>query len=212
MRRSRVPSSRSSRRPRDGRRAAANAIRPRGFHYDYTVDSWTLGATLAFEYAITPALTATAALRADSTNYDYDNHMIDGNTDAEGIPCPAVVASTRAPADRTDRFENLSPSFTLGWHPATSQLLYLNLATGFRPPETTELYRLQRQQLAAHLESENLDSVELGWKLSGTRYSASTAIYAMRKDHLILRETNGLQRRRRVDAPSRPRIRTASRR
>ena len=28
---------------------AANAIRPAGFHYDYTVDSSTLGATLALK-------------------------------------------------------------------------------------------------------------------------------------------------------------------
>ena len=169
----------------------ANAIRPAGFHYDYTVDSWTLGATLAFEYAFTPELKATAALRADSTNYDYDNHMIDGNTDAAGVPCPGGGCLFSRPADRSDNFENLSPSFTLAWRAKANQLLYLNLATGFRPPETTELYRLQRQQLAADLDSENLDSVELGWKFTGKHYSATTAIYAMRKDHLILRETNG---------------------
>ena len=170
---------------------AANAIRPAGFHYDYSVDSWTLGATLAFEYPFTPELKATAALRADSTNYDYDNHMIDGNTDASGTPCAGGGCLFSRPADRSDRFENLSPSFTLSWRAKANQLLYLNLATGFRPPETTELYRLQRQQLAANLDSENLDSVELGWKFTGARYSATTAIYAMRKDHLILRETNG---------------------
>ena len=169
----------------------ANAIRPQGFHYDYTVDSWTLGATLALEYPFTPELRATAALRADSTNYDYDNHMIDGNANADGIPCLGGGCLFSRPADRSDRFGNLSPSFTLSWKPVSNQLLYLNLATGFRPPETTELYRLQRQQLAANLDSENLDSVEVGWKFSGARYSATTALYAMRKDHLILRETNG---------------------
>jgi outer membrane receptor protein involved in Fe transport len=169
----------------------ANAIRPAGFHYDYTVDAWTLGATLALEYRITPVLTASAAVRADSTNYDYDNHMLDGNTGADGTPCGAGGCLYSRPADRTDRFDNFSPSLTLAWHPAASHLLYLNLATGFRPPETTELYRLQRQQLAAHLDSENLESVELGWKHSSGMYSLTTAIYEMRKHHVILRETNG---------------------
>jgi outer membrane receptor protein involved in Fe transport len=169
----------------------ANAIRPAGFHYDYTVDAWTLGATLALEYHITTELTATAALRADSTNYDYDNHMIDGNTRADGSLCGTGGCLYSRPADRTDRFDNISPSVTLAWHPVARQLLYLNLATGFRPPETTELYRLQRQQLAASLDSENLDSVELGWKYNGGVYSATAAVYAMRKDHVILRETNG---------------------
>ena len=169
----------------------ANAIRPAGFHYDYTVDAWTLGATLALEYRITPSLTASAALRADSTNYDYDNHMLTGNTDEDGTPCGAGGCLYSRPADRSDRFDNLSPSVTLAWHPSASHLLYLNLATGFRPPETTELYRLQRQQLAANLDSENLDSAEIGWKYRSGKYSATTAIYAMRKDHVILRETNG---------------------
>jgi outer membrane receptor protein involved in Fe transport len=169
----------------------ANAIRPQGFHYDYTVDAWTLGATLALEWRITPELTATAALRADSTNYDYDNHMLAGNTRADGTACGAAGCLYARPADRTDRFDNLSPSVTLAWHPAESHLLYMNLATGFRPPETTELYRLQRQQLAASLDSENLESVELGWKYSSGVYSATTSIYEMRKHHVILRETNG---------------------
>jgi len=169
----------------------ANAIRPAGFHYDYTVDAWTLGATLALEYRITPVLMATAALRADSTNYDYDNRMLDGNTAADGVACGAGGCLYSRPADRTDRFENLSPSFSLAWHPAASHLLYVNLATGFRPPETTELYRLQRQQLAANLDSENLESVEVGWKYRGSIYSAATSIYEMRKHHVILRETNG---------------------
>jgi outer membrane receptor protein involved in Fe transport len=169
----------------------ANAIRPQGYHYDYTVDATTLGATLALEYRISPALTATAALRADSTNYDYDNHMLVGNTRADGSTCGAGGCLYSRPADREDRFDNFSPSVTLAWHPAASHLLYVNLATGFRPPETTELYRLQRQQIEASLDSENLDSVELGWKYSSGKYSATTAIYAMRKDNLILRETNG---------------------
>ena len=45
----------------------ANAIRPAGLHYDYTVDSWTLGATLALEYRIRENLTADrgAARRPD---------------------------------------------------------------------------------------------------------------------------------------------------
>ena len=169
----------------------ANAIRPPGFHYDYTVGSSTLGATLALEYQFAPALTATAALRVDSTNYDYDNHMLDGNTGADGVACGAGGCLYSRPGDRTDRFDNFSPSLTVAWRASANHLLYANLATGFRPPETTELYRLQRQQFAADLDSENLESVELGWKYSGGRYSATTAVYAMRKHHVILRETNG---------------------
>jgi len=169
----------------------ANAIRPAGLHYDYTVDSWTLGATLALEYRILENLTVTAALRADQTNYDYDNHMIDGNTRPDGTPCGAGGCLFSRPADRTDQFDNVSPSVTLAWQPNSDHLLYVNASHGFRPPETTELYRLQRQQSIADLHSESLNSVELGWKLHVANFSLNTALYEMKKSDLILRETNG---------------------
>ena len=169
----------------------ANAIRPAGLHYDYTVDSWTLGATFALEYRILENLTVTAALRADQTNYDYDNHMIDGNTRPDGTPCGAGGCLFSRPADRTDQFDNVSPSVTLAWQPGIDHQLYLNASHGFRPPETTELYRLQRQQSVADLNSESLDSVELGWKFRVANFSVNTALYEMKKSDLILRETNG---------------------
>ena len=168
----------------------ANAIRPAGFHYDYTVESNTVGATLALEFRIDHDFTLTAALRADQTNYDYDNHMIDGNTADDGTPCAAGGCLYSRPADRSDRFDNLSPSLTVAWKPGVT-MLYANLSTGFRPPETTELYRLQRQQSQADLDSESLDSVEVGWKYRGVVLSLDGAFYEMKKSDVILRETNG---------------------
>jgi outer membrane receptor protein involved in Fe transport len=55
----------------------------------------------------------------------------------------------------------------------------------------TELYRLQRQQVEADLDSEQLDSVELGWKFRDASISFDLALFAMNKDNVILRETNG---------------------
>jgi iron complex outermembrane recepter protein len=168
----------------------ANAIRPAGLHYDYTVDSTTLGATLALEMRFEYDLTVTAALRADRTNYDYDNHMIDGNTRADGTACGAGGCLFSRPADRSDRFDNLSPSLAIAWA-RWPTLVYLNVSTGFRPPETTELYRLQRQQSEADLDNESLDSIEAGWKYQGERFSLNGAFYEMKKSNVILRETNG---------------------
>ncbi|HEU4778902.1 MAG TPA: TonB-dependent receptor, partial [Steroidobacteraceae bacterium] len=168
----------------------ANAIRPAGLHYHYTVDSRTLGTTLALEYNNGHSFWATAALRADQTHYDYDNRMVDGNTRFDGTLCGSGGCLYSRPADRSDRFDNLSPSLTVAWKPAYL-LMYVNLSTGFRPPETTELYRLQRQQSEADLESENLESVELGWKYSGDSLTLNGAFYEMKKRDVILRETNG---------------------
>ncbi len=170
---------------------AANAIRPAGYHYDYVVDSWTAGATASLELRLTDRFTATAALRADRTNYDYDNRMIDGNTAENGVPCPGAGCLYSRPADREDAFDNLAPRVTLAWQPDARNLVYLNGSTGFRPPEMTELYRLQRQQVEADLDSEELESVELGWKFRDAFLSFDLALFAMNKDNVILRETNG---------------------
>ncbi len=171
---------------------AANAIRPAGFHYHYTVDSDTVGGTVSFDYQFSQRLRATAALRADTTNYDYDNRMIDGNTDQDGVPCTAAGCLYSRPADRSDRFDNVSPRLTLAWSPTEKHHYYLNASSGFRPPEMTELYRLQRQQTLAELDSEKLDSVELGWKWrSFGSLSLNTSVFAMNKRNVILRDANG---------------------
>jgi iron complex outermembrane receptor protein len=168
----------------------ANAIRPAGLHYDYTVDSDTVGATLVMDYRFANHWSLSAALRADRTTYDYDNRMRDGNSAANGAPCPGGCLFSR-PADRRDGFDNAAPRLTLAWQPGDRSLLYVSGSTGYRPPEMTEVYRLQRQQSAAELDSEQLESLEAGWKLRTDRFTLSTAVFAMEKRNLILRETNG---------------------
>ena len=170
---------------------AANAIRPAGYHYDYTVDSATLGASVGLEYHILENLTASAAVRLDRTNYDYDNRMIDGNTRADGTTCGAAGCLYARPADRSDDFDNLAPRVTLSWAMNAENLVYVSASSGFRPPEMTEVYRLQRQQTAADLDSEQLDAAELGWKYYRRTLSVSAALYDMKKEHVILRDSNG---------------------
>jgi len=168
----------------------ANAVRPVGLHYDYRVASTSIGTTVALDYRFANHWSLAAALRADRTTYDYDNLMLDGNTDARGVPCPGGCLFSR-PADRTDHFDNLAPRVTLSWQPGDRSMLYVSGSSGFRPPEMTELYRLQRQQSLAELDSEQLDSLEAGWKLRTERLSLAAAVFAMEKRHLILRESNG---------------------
>jgi iron complex outermembrane recepter protein len=170
---------------------AANAIRPAGFHYDYTVDSDTIGTTLALKYDVAADWSLAAALRIDRTRYGYDNHMLDGNSRDDGTSCGAAGCLYSRPADRSDSFDNVAPRVTLSWQPTFDSFLYLSGSAGFRPPEMTEMYRLQRQQSAAELDSESMDALEAGWKLRGARYSLKASLYAMKKRHLILRESNG---------------------
>jgi outer membrane receptor protein involved in Fe transport len=169
--------------------AAANAIRPAGLHYDYLVDSHTVGATLSADWRFAHNWSLAAALRSDRTTYDYDNRMSDGNAAASGVACPGGCLFSR-PADRSDDFDNVAPRITLSWQTGERSMLYVSGSKGFRPPEMTELYRLQRQQSVADLDSEKLESVEAGWKLRTDDLSIAAAVFAMEKRNLILREAN----------------------
>lgn len=169
---------------------AARAIRPAGKQYDYVVNGLTTGAALGLDWRINDALRASLGVRADSTRYDYDNRMLAGNTDENSIPCNGGCLYAR-PADRADRFTNVSPKFDLHYRLSTRSALYLLANRGFRPPEMTELYRLQRQQRIASLASEQLDSAEFGVKHERPLLSARLAVYDMRKRNAILRDANG---------------------
>jgi outer membrane receptor protein involved in Fe transport len=170
--------------------AAARAIRPAGRHYDYHVAGATQGAFVDLRWRPAERWSIGAALRAERTRYRYDNQMLDGNTDEAGRPCDFGGCLFSRPADRTDRFTNLSPRVELAYAPVDSQRLYVAAGRGFRPPEMTELYRLQRQQTVASLDSERLESLEAGWIGQWRGLRASASAFAMRKRGLIIRDSN----------------------
>ena len=171
--------------------AAARAIRPAGKHYDYDVRAITVGAWLGGELDLTERLALGVDLRADHTQYHYINRMRSGNTDELGVACGFGGCLYSRPANRNDHFDDLAPKLHLRYHVNARHSLYFVAARGFRPPETSELYRLQRQQSVAPLHSELLDSVETGWVVSAVRLQASLAAWTMRKRHVILRDSNG---------------------
>lgn len=176
--------------PTTGGSPVANAIRPAGRHYDYDVDS-RLGAAYAeWRRPLANRWTLEAGLRLEHVRYEYDNRMIDGNTDENGVPCPGGCLYSR-PADRSDDFTNAAPRLSLVWRPGDASAAYLSLARGFRAPEMTELYRLQRQQSIADLDSERIDAAELGWRWRGAAVALDLAAFAMEKRDVILRDSAG---------------------
>ncbi len=177
--------------PTTGGNPAANAIRPAGLHYDYSVTSNVAGGYAQLDYALTPSLHAGAGLRVEYVNYDYDNHMLAGNTDENGVPCLPAGCLYSRPADRSDSFTNAAPKLSLRWDAATGLMLYANASRGFRPPEMTELYRLQRNQSVADLDSEQVDAYEIGLKFVTGDWRGEIAGFDMRKDNVILRDSNG---------------------
>jgi outer membrane receptor protein involved in Fe transport len=169
----------------------ANAIRPAGKHYDYEVRSSVAAVYAQIEQPFAQRWTASGGARAEYVEYDYDNRMISGNTREDGTTCGAAGCLYARPADRKDDFTNVTSKVGLSYALTDEHTLYVSAARGYRAPDTSELYRLQRQQSIADLDPERLDAVELGARgaLGPLRYSL--AGFVMEKDNVIFRDANG---------------------
>ncbi len=165
--------------------------RPEGLHYDFEVVSAGIAAYIQSDVDITRDLTLAFGLRGEYLHYDYDNRMLDGNTREDGTPCGFGGCLYTRPADRTDSFFNLAPKASLNYRLAPMTALYLAAARGFRAPQMTELYRLQSGQQVADLDSEGIDSVELGLRYDSELLSLDLAAFFMRKRNSVFRDAQG---------------------
>ena len=170
---------------------AANAIRPAGKHYDYQVDSHVAAAYAQVEQPFAERWRAIGGVRFEYVDYDYDNRMISGNTAENGTPCAPAGCLFNRPADRSDDFSNVTSKLGLSYEITDNHTLYVTAARGYRAPDTSELYRLQRQQTVAELDSERLDSLEVGSRGAFGPLRYSLAAFTMEKDNVIFRDTNG---------------------
>jgi iron complex outermembrane recepter protein len=165
--------------------------RPEGLHYDFEVRGFSTAAYVQSDIGLAEDLTLGLGLRAEYVHYDYDNRMLDGNTRDDGTPCGFGGCLYTRPADRTDDFFNLAPKASLNYRLAPATAIYLGAARGFRAPQMTELYRLQSGQQIADLESERIDSAELGLRHDSERLSLDVAIFVMRKRDSVFRDAQG---------------------
>jgi iron complex outermembrane receptor protein len=169
---------------------AANAIRPAGKHYDYDVRSSVGAAYVQLDQPFAQRWKFSGGVRFEYVNYDYDNHMLAGNTRDDGTACGSGGCLYSRPADREDNFSNLTSKLGLTYSINDQHALYVTAARGYRAPDTSELYRLQRQQSIADLDSEQLDSVEVGARGEFGLFRYSLAGFAMKKDNVIFRDAN----------------------
>jgi outer membrane receptor protein involved in Fe transport len=164
---------------------------PPGKHYDYDARSYLVAPYAQLELPLAEAWSLQLGLRAEYMLYDYDNTMFDGNTLDDGLtPCTPAPCRFSRPADRSDDFLNLAPNLGLLYRITPELATYLNLTHGFRPPQATELYRLQAQQQVADLDSEALDSAELGLHWQTGRSRIELATFAMKKRNFIFQDSN----------------------
>lgn len=163
---------------------------PVGKHYDFTVDATLISPYAQLKYQFDDSNQLSVGLRYEELEYDYDNRMINGRTRADGTACGFGGCRFNRPADRTDSYDNVSAQ--LGWiHDLDeAQQFFVNLARAFRAPDTNEVYRLQGTQNVADLDSEEMDSAELGYRATRERVSYSFALFHMEKENVIFQDSN----------------------
>lgn len=167
------------------------ATRPAGKHYDYSVTSQMAAPFMQLEYPLGERTWLSAGLRLETLQYNYQNNMLDGNTDENGQPCGFGGCLYTRPADRTDRFTSLGPKIGLSHRLDQNRQVYVTANRGFRAPQATELYRLQSQQEIADLEPETLDAIELGFRGLHENYYLEVTAFFMHKRNVIYRDSEG---------------------
>ncbi len=168
---------------------------PQGDHYDYEVDASTLAVFAQYTLTLSDATDIVFGARYEWLSYDYDNKMLDGRTKDDGTPCGFGGCRFSRPADRDDSFNNFSPKIGLVHQFSEHHQLYAQIARGFRAPQATELYRLQAGQSVSDIDSEELDSLEIGFRGGTESLTYDVSVYTMEKDNFIFRDTS----RRNVD-------------
>ncbi len=171
--------------------AFLNETRPVGKHYDFDVQSIGLAPYLQADFAMSERLTLGAGLRLEYVRYDYTNNMLVGNTRDDGTACGFGGCLYTRPASRSDTFTNIAPKFSFSFRMQPEVAFFGALARGFRAPQATELYRLQSGQQVADLDSESIDSLELGLRWDFPRWSGEAAAFAMQKRDSIFRDADG---------------------
>ncbi len=165
-----------------------NAVRNQGTHYDYDVDSILLAGYYDLTYSFSDRLRLVNSLRIEYLEYDYTNNGLDGNTRDDGSECGFGGCLYLRPADSDDDFDNIAGRLGLEYDVAEYGTAYAVVGSGFRPPQATELYRLQRNQQVADLDSEEILSFEVGFK--GAWFDI--AAFVQETDNVIFRDANGL--------------------
>lgn len=159
---------------------------PQGKHYDYDVDVTTTAAFLQGEFSFGD-VALTLGNRWEYARYDYTNNLTAGSA------CPGIAVGTGCrytrPADAKQAFYNWSPKVSLNWNYINNEVIYLTLAKAYRAPQTAELYRLEEAQNITNITSEEIESIEIGFKgYLFDRVNYQLSAYQMYKDNVIFKD------------------------
>jgi len=171
--------------------------RQQGVHFNYEVEASTIAPYIQVDWQLTHQLKFTGSVRFDATKYRYDNLIAYGTTKADGSSCTDgngndVECLYKRPNDSNDNFDNTSAKLGFNYRLNTDMAVFGSWSQGFRAPQATDMYRLQKQQQVGEIESEQLDSSELGLRGVSDKLTCEVAIYYMIKNNFFFRDVDGL--------------------
>jgi len=171
--------------------------RQQGVHFDYEVKATTLAPYIQSDWQVNDALTLTGSLRFDSTQYRYNNLIADGTSKADETSCvdnfdADIPCLYLRPSDRDDRFNKVSSKLGFNYEWIKNTTLFWAWSQGFRAPQTTDLYRLQKQQAIGEIDSEEINSSEIGIRGVNNQLHYEAVIYTMTKNNFFFRDDDGL--------------------
>ncbi len=162
---------------------------PAGRHYDYSVEATLVAPYISINWK-SEAWTLALGGRYEKMHYDYTNNMNTGRVREDGSTCGFGGCRYSRPPSGDNSFSNFSPKFSFSYDVVSNLRIYGGVSRGYRAPQATELYRLQRAQQVADLEAVTATNVEFG--LQGLTHSGqyTLSLYSLRKDGVIYRNSD----------------------
>ncbi|WP_394176143.1 TonB-dependent receptor [Thalassotalea litorea] len=167
---------------------------PEGKQYDFQVRTVNSGAFVQIQKTLTPRLQLNTGIRAEYSRYDYDNRMNSGRVDEQGNPCGFGGCRYTRPQDSIDSFTDISANLGLIYQLNQQQQWLLSVNQGFRPPQVSELYRLQGEQSVSELDSEHIKGLELSWRGDWHKHQFNLSGYYYHKHDVIFRDSEQFTR------------------
>jgi len=153
---------------------------PQGTHYDYEVDATVIAPYIHTEWQLAEETRLTVGARFEHTRYEYDNKTADG----------FIGTTFFRQADRDDTFNDFSPKLGLVQSLTEDTSAFVNLARGNRAPQTTDLYRMRKDQQGVRADSEQIDSIEIGLRKVGAGIQYEATSFYMEKEDYFFRDSS----------------------
>lgn len=160
---------------------------PPGNHYDFGVRARTAAFNAGAFLQATHSLALDIAIRWDHTYYDYTNYLSTGSACAPGVNGCRFYR----PESQNNHFGEPSVHGGFVYQIRNGLFSFGKLATGFRVPQITELYRTQSPD-PTNVKPEQITSVELGLRGESGEWFAQGAVYWMRNRDGIFQNSDRL--------------------